>query len=121
MIGRRHPPPISTPRPPPSPEVLEFTAFALDQWKDRVERDEAAFAILATHVLQQRGGFLELLRLAEARDIPVIDQGEWILDQGAEFRDAHWGHDTHWNPQGHQWAAEAVFAWLERRQSVCGE
>ena len=104
----------------PPPGGLEFTAFALDQWSERAEIDGTSLAIL-TYFTRGEGFSKGLARLAEARDIPVIDQAEWILDSGAEFRDVHWEHDNHWNPQGHQWAAEAVLAWLDRHQSVCGE
>ena len=101
-------------------EGLAFTAFALDEFKKRTERDGAALVILATHRVSYFGGGL-LVRLNEtaaARGIPVIDQGDWIRRRGAELRDAHWPHDAHWNPAGHQWAAEALLEYL--KQDVCG-
>ena len=52
--------------------------------------------------------------LAAARGIPVINQAAVISRQGADLRDAEWAHDGHWNPTGHQWAAEAVLAYLKR-------
>ncbi len=88
------------------------------------EVDEAfAMVVLASYSMATRGRpwFDGLVRLAEARDIPVIDQAGWILRQGGVLEDARWKHDWHWNPQGHQWAAEAVMEWLERNRSVCGE
>ena len=51
--------------------------------------------------------------------IPVINQHEWIANNGYYVHDAHWPHDAHWNPQGHQWAAEAILDWLRRRPEVC--
>ena len=57
--------------------------------------------------------------LAAERRIPVIDQGDVIYRQGADLRDAEWAHDSHWNPAGHQWAAEALLEYLKRNQDVC--
>ena len=52
--------------------------------------------------------------MLEARDIPVVDQYDYIVRRGGDVRDASWRQDRHWNPQGHQWAAEAMLEWLER-------
>ena len=102
-------------------EALAFTAFALDEFKKRTQRDGAALVILATHRVSYFGGGL-LVRLNETaaeRGIPVIDQGDWIRRQGAVLHDATWTHDSHWNPTGHQWAAEALLEYLKRNQDVC--
>ena len=103
-------------------EALAFTAFALDEFKKRTERDGAALVILASHHMSEFGGGVldRLNALAAARGIPVIDQGDYIRRQGAELRDAHWPHDGHWNPTGHQWAAEALLEYLKRNRDVCG-
>ena len=53
--------------------------------------------------------------MAAERRIPVIDQGDFIYRQGADLRDARWAHDPHWNPTGHQWAAEALLEYLKRK------
>ncbi len=112
---------------PPPVEGLwvsaDFTAFALDQWKERTRSDRVVLVVLAIRSMGTRGDphFDGLARLAEARDIPVISQAGWILRQGGTPEDAVWKHDRHWTPQGHQWAAEAVLDWLERNQSVCGD
>ena len=102
-------------------DALDFTAFALDQFKERAHRDGAALAILSTHSMRARGGlgFERMAALAEPRGIPIINQYDHMLRQGAEPRDARWPHDRHWNAAGHQWAAEAVLEWLKRNQDVC--
>ena len=102
-------------------EALAFTAFALDEFKQRTQRDGAALVILATHRTSDFGGGVldRLNETAAERGIPVIDQGDWIRRQGAELRDAYWTHDAHWNPAGHQWAAEALLEYLKRNRDVC--
>ena len=102
-------------------DALDFTAFALDQFKERAHRDGAALAILSTHAMRALGdlGFGRLNALAEPRGIPVIDQYGYIIRQGAGWRDAQWPHDGHWNAAGHRWAAEALLEWLQRNQDVC--
>ena len=107
--------------PPAFKESLEYTAFALDQFKERTERDGASLVILASHVMVERGDRVlhGLNALAQARDIPVIDQYGYILRQCGSYKDAHWAHDAHWNPTGHQWAAEAVLEYLKQHQAVC--
>ena len=103
-------------------EALAFTAFALDEFKKRAERDGAALVILATWRMSDYGGgvLARLNETAAGRGIPVIDQGGYIRRQGAGLRDAHWPHDNHWNPTGHQWAAEALLEYLKRNRDVCG-
>ena len=102
-------------------EALAFTAFGLDEFRERATRDGAALVILASHTMSHSTGrFLALLEeLAAERGIPVIDQGGFIRGQGAELRDAHWRHDLHWNPTGHQWAAEALLEYLKRNRASC--
>ena len=102
-------------------EALAFTAFALDEFKRRTERDGAALAILATHRMSYSGGGLlaRLNEMAAERSIPVIDQGDWIRRQGAVLHNASWTYDSHWNPTGHRWAAQALLEYLKRNQDVC--
>lgn len=104
-------------------EALAFTAFGLDQFKERAVRDGAALVILATHRMHRFGGgiFARMSEMAAERGIPVIDQGDYIHRQGAELDDAGWAHDDHWSPTGHQWAAEALLEYLKQNQDVCGE
>ena len=111
--------------PPPRPELveeaLEFTAFGIDRFKERADRDGVALAILSTHKMGTRGdpAFDRLNALAAARRIPVIDYIDHIRRRGAEPRDAHWAHNVHWNQAGHQWAAEALLDYLKRNPEVC--
>ena len=81
----------------------------------------ALLVILATHEMDRfRGAPARLNKMAAERGIPVIDQGGYIRRQGAGLRDAQWPHDGHWNPAGHQWAAEALLEYLKRNRDVCG-
>ena len=100
---------------------LSFTAFALDQFVERTERDGVSLVILATHTLGSRGHprFDLLNALAEARGIPVIDQYDYLHRQGGEIPEARWANDLHWNEQGHQWAAEALLEYLDENPDVC--
>ena len=107
--------------PPVHEDALDFTGFALDQFRERADRDGAALVILSTHTLGTRGdpAFDRLTALAESRGIPVIDQYDYITRQGAEPRDAIWAHDAHWNAAGHRWAAEALLQYLKQNQAIC--
>ena len=112
---------VSKKRLPAFQEAVEVTAFALDQFKDRIERDGGSLVILSTHTMGTRGSVLfdVLSALAEARGIPVIDQYDYILRQGGKIEEAHWAHDQHWNPTGHRWAAEALLEYLQQHLEVC--
>ena len=107
--------------PPLFEEALEYTRFALEQFKQRADRDGAALAILAAHELTTHGTrvFERMSKTAAALGIPVIDQAGYILRQGARLADAQWPHDGHWSPAGHQWAAEALLEYIEQRPEVC--
>ena len=108
--------------PPVYEDALDFTAFALDQFRERADRDGAALVILSTPFTGTRGDlrFDRLTALAEPRGIPVIDYNDYVLRQGAEpRRDARWAHDSHWNAAGHQWAAEALLEYLKQNQEIC--
>ena len=108
--------------PPVYEDALDFTAFALDQFRERADRDGAALVILSAHHTGTRSapGFDRLTALAEPRGIPVIDFNDYVLRQGAvPRRDARWEHDGHWNAAGHQWAAEALLEYLKRNQEIC--
>ncbi len=102
-------------------ETLAFTAFALDEFKKRAERDGAALVILAAHRMVNDGDvpLAWLSELAAERRIPVVDQADFINRQGAELRDAEWTHDGHWNLAGHRWAAEALLEYLKQNQELC--
>ena len=107
--------------PPIFKEALEFTAYALYQFKERAERDGASLLILSTHTMGSRGDrlFDRMNALAKERGIPVIDQTDYILRQGGRIPDAHWRHDRHWNATGHQWTAEALLEYLKENPHIC--
>ncbi len=108
--------------PPVYEDALDFTAFALDQFRERADRDGTAVVILSSHTMGTRGdlAFDRMTALAESRGIPVIDQYDYITRQGAiPWRDAAWAHDGHWNVAGHQWAAEALLEYLKQNQAIC--
>ena len=108
--------------PPVHEDALDFTAFALDQFRERADRDGAALVILSAHHTGTRSapGFDRLTALAEPRGIPVIDFNDYVLRQGAvPWKDATWAHDGHWNAAGHRWAAEALLEYLKQNQEIC--
>ena len=107
--------------PPIFEEALEFTGYALDQFKERADRDGVSLVILSTYTMGTRGDrlFDRMHALAEERGIPVIDQTAYIRRQGGRISDAHWRTDHHWNLAGHQWAAEALLEYLKANQHIC--
>ena len=107
--------------PPALEEALEYTAFGIDQFKRRADRDGARLAILSATVDMGRRGdppFDRLSAIAEARGIPIISDYDYIVKQG---RNEWEGLDStrHWNAVGHQWVAEAILEWLKANQDVC--
>ena len=107
--------------PPIFKDALEYTAFALEQFKARTDRDGVRLVLLASHGVRQMGGklFERVSQMAATVDVPVVDQSEYILRQGAELSDARWAHDIHWNVAGHRWAAEALMEYIEEHQEIC--
>ena len=104
-------------------EALEFMAFALDEFQRRVADDGGSLWLLLS--LPTFGDASDPLRniaedLAEARGIPVVSMHDYIVRQGRKPREAHFLHDTHWSPTGHQWAAEALLERLRERPEICG-
>ena len=110
-----------SPVPPVMEEAVELTAFALDQFRERAERDGVSLAILSTYTMGTRGSFLFdwVSTLAHARRIPIIDQYNYIVRRGERVEAAHWAHDEHWSPVGHQWAAEAILEYLKQNLELC--
>ena len=107
--------------PPVFAEALEFTAFALAEFKTRADRDGAALVVLATHTMggaDTRRSVL-LRGMADGLGIPVLNLHDHIVRSGGRVEDARWRHDWHWTPQGHQWAAEAILDWLRQHPEVC--
>ena len=109
----------------PNPD-LDFTAFALDQWRERTQRAGSRLVVLSTHATRLSWPsapaevFERLAPMVEALGIPLVDQYDYIVRRGGDPRDASWRQDRHWNPQGHQWAAEAMLERLERHPGACG-
>ena len=119
-FGAPYAPFIEENPPPAFREALDVTRFALEQFRERAERDGAALVILASHTLGGEGdGLFELLR-GLAGDIPVISQSDHVVAAGGRIEDLHWAHDFHWNATGHLRAAEAILEWLKERPEVCG-
>ena len=109
--------------PPVFEDALEYTAFALRQFKDRADRDGAKLVIMATYRMKAKAFgthlFERMSEIAAALGIPVIDQADYIVRQGAELEDARWRYDAHWNVTGHRWAAEALLEYLKDHQAIC--
>ena len=108
--------------PPALEEALAYTAFGIEQFKRRADRDGVKLAILSASEYMGTSGdpqFDRLSSIAEARGIPVISDYDYIIRQGYEPQDGILGFDHHWNPTGHEWAAEAVLEWLKDNQEVC--
>ena len=104
-------------------EAWDLTAFALDEFAARAERDGASLVILLTHRTRhaRAGGVAAAVRsLAEPRGIPVVDFFESLHRRGLDGERARWRHDDHWNENGHRWAAEALLEHLESHPEVCG-
>lgn len=102
-------------------DALAFTAFALDQFQERTERDGVSLAVLASHTVGGAGhpAFERLRALIDARRIPLVSQHDHILRQGGRLRDAHFSHDNHWSAKGHQWTAEALLEHLAQHPEIC--
>jgi len=113
-----------TPAPPPVfQEALEITAFALDEFVNRTERDGAELVILASHKMGPSADplFERMAEMARERGIPVVNQWDYVERQGGNIEDARFRHDAHWSAQGHQWAAEALLEWLRGNPQVCDD
>ena len=104
-------------------EALDALLFALEQFRERAERADAALLILASLNLGGEGDpYFDLLRervAAVGGDIPLISQHDHIIAAGGEVAGARWEHDYHWNAAGHRWAAEAIWEWLRANPEVC--
>ena len=103
-------------------EALEYTAFGIDQFRRRADRDGAHLAILSATKYMGTWGDLQFERMnaiAETRGIPVISEYDYIIRQGHVAQKGILDFDVHWNATGHQWAAEAVLEWLKANQGVC--
>ena len=108
--------------PPVLEEALEYTAFGIDQFKRRADRDGARLIILAATKDMGTPGdpqFDRLTAITEPRGIPIISDYDYIVRQGRDNYEGRWTRDRHWNAVGHQWVAEAILEWLKQNQDVC--
>ena len=111
----------------PPPSDMGFTAFALDEWHERAERDGVALVMLSSHTVRTNwratsvGFWAHLTQMARDRGIPIVDQYDYILRRRGDPNEAQWSRDSHWSPQGHQWAAEAMLEWLAANPAACGD
>ena len=104
-------------------EAIEFTAFALDEFQRRVVADGGSlWILLSSPTLGNASHPLRVIveDLAKARGIPVVSQHDYLVRQGRKPREGIFNDDFHWNPTGHQWAAEALLERLRERPEVCG-
>ncbi len=92
--------------PPFVEETLDFTALALDQVKERAERDGASLVILATHGFDRK--FRHVYAMTEARQIPLIDEYDPIVRLGRQHRGRDLSSGWTLERYCHQWAAEAL-------------
>ena len=103
-------------------DALEYTAFGIEQFKRRADRDGARLAILSvTASMGTRGDpqFDRLSAIADARGIPIINEYDYRVSQRHDTWGGHLHFDGHWTSTGHQWAAEAILEWLKQNQDVC--
>jgi hypothetical protein len=122
------------PLPPVFRQALQLTGHALDEFQHRAQADGFHLLMLAAYnvtrhyapgtvrmgrSMRDRGAFLRLEELAAARDIPLIDQYGYILEQGGDPGEARFSVDRHWSEQGHVWAAEAVLEYFRHNPQLC--
>ena len=108
--------------PPVYREALDVMGFALEQFRERAERDGATLVILADRRFGGEGDpWFGLLReiAAGSGGIPIISQYDSVIAAGGSVRDTHWAWDGHWNATGHRRAAEAILEWLKANPGVC--
>ena len=96
-------------------EGMALTAFALDEFKRRATRDGAQLVILRA----EAPAGAPITEMATEREIPIIHLADYVRRRGGRMQDAQWPKDRHWNPVGHQWAAEALLEYLARNRHVC--
>ena len=106
-------------RAPAYAEALELTGFALDEFAARAVRDGSHLVLFLHYFFgQAREDAMEAL--AAERGIPVVDQYRYITGAaGGNPDDADFRRDPHWSPQGHRWAAEALWEYLKVRPVLC--
>ena len=98
-----------------------FTAFALDRFKERADRDGAALVVLATWSgYGWNDRVLDTLRaMARERGIPMIEERDYGYADGIIPTDARFDSDPGVRSAArHRMAAEALLAWLAENPQV---
>ena len=118
--------PRGAPMPHRSPRmrkyIFDFTAFGIDRFRERADRDGAALLIFFVPELNPVYPWAAeaLEETARERGVPLIDLHDYVTRQGRDVRESMFAHDFHWNATGHRWAAEALLEWLARNRHACG-
>ena len=88
---------------------------------ERTERDNVSLIILSEYMMKSSGhrAFDRLNTMTEERGILVINLYDYLVRQGQSLEDVRWKHNAHWNPTGHQRAAEALLEYLREHPEVC--
>lgn len=106
-------------------EAFEYTAFALEEFKRRTERDEAELVVIAesTTMGGQRGGggawFKLLMSITESKSIPLLSMYDYVVERGGDPAEVSLTHDVHWSSAGHEYAAEVLFEYLKQNEEIC--
>ena len=119
----RHPSRLPTHLPRVRKYVSDFTAFGIDMFKERADRDGAALLILWVPYPWRHPSHwtAEALKaMARERGVPLIDLHEDIARRGRDVEESRLKIDRHWSATGHLWAAEALLEWLAGNRHACG-
>lgn len=96
---------------PPPPPPLAVTEALLGALAERVRADGARLAVVTIPMREPIAGPIEA-RL-DALGVPHLDLEPAFAPYG--WREVRFPHDSHWNARGHRVAADAVAAFLARR------
>lgn len=106
--------------PPAFEEAIALTRHAIQEWKRVAERDRFRLVVVGTANLT-RGevdslseGTLYLRRfreIVETEGLPFLDLYP-VFARQPDLSAGSWRHDSHWNPTGHRWAADALHQYL---------
>ena len=105
--------------PPAFAQALRFTDYAFGEFQARAKADGAHLVVMASHDVSG-AAFGRVRTMLAARGIPFLPLRPFIAARGEPIAKAHWRHDNHWSPQGHQWAAEMLLAHFERERLCDG-
>lgn len=112
--------------PPAFEDAISVTGYALDQFKERGEKDNFKLIILTSfsvkyieHGEDQKKYFNRVLDLANERDIPLVDQYDFIISKGLNLDEVFFQHDGHLNVLGHQTAADALWEYFQVHPEIC--